>query len=79
LFYSRGVECTAPPRWLQEKHLLLRLRQKNYYQRAVYFDAVGIELPPPPWDIAFRIKAGEYQGEPRIDLHVQAIRAAADS
>jgi hypothetical protein len=33
-------------------------------------------LPPPPWDVAFRIKAGEYLGEARLDLHVQAVRSS---
>ncbi len=77
LFCSRGVEPVAPPRKLKDKHLLLRLRQQNYHQRAVYFDAASLELPPPPWDVAYRIKAGEYEGEPRLDLHVHAIRSAA--
>jgi single-stranded-DNA-specific exonuclease len=76
LFCARGVECAAPPRKLQEKHLLLRLKQHNYHHRAVYFDGAERELPPPPWDVAFRIKAGEYEGEARLDLHVQAIRAS---
>ncbi len=76
LFCSRGVECVGPPRWLKEKHLSLRLRQGNYVHRAVFFDAVGLELPPPPWDVAFRIKAGEYQGEPRLDLLLQALRGS---
>jgi single-stranded-DNA-specific exonuclease len=76
LFCSRGLECVAPPRKMKDKHLLLRLRQGNYYQRAVYFDAVNLELPPPPWDVAYRIKAGEYEGESRLDLHVHSIRPA---
>lgn len=74
LFCSRGVECAAPPRKLKDKHLLLRLRQDNYHQRAVYFDAAALELPPSPWDVAYRIKSGEYEGERRLDLHVHAIR-----
>lgn len=74
LFYAREVESAATPRILKEKHLLLRLRQKNFHQRAIYFDGAATDLPPPPWDVAFRIKAGEYQGEARLDLHVQAVR-----
>jgi single-stranded-DNA-specific exonuclease len=76
LFCSRGVESAAPPRKMKDKHLLLKLRQGNYHQRAVYFDAVSLELPPPPWDVAYRIKAGEYEGESRLDLHVHSIRPA---
>ncbi len=74
LFYAREVESVAAPRVLKDKHLLLRLRQKNHHQRAVYFDGASVELPPLPWDVAFRIKAGEYQGEATLDLHVQALR-----
>ena len=74
LFYAREVESVAAPRILKEKHLLLRLRQKNHHQRAVFFDGASTELPPPPWDVAFRIKAGEYEGRARLDLHVQALR-----
>lgn len=74
LFYARKVESVAAPRVLKEKHLLLRLRQRKHHQRAVFFGGAGIELPPPPWDVAFRIKAGEYLGEATLDLHIQALR-----
>jgi single-stranded-DNA-specific exonuclease len=74
LFYAREVESVTTPRVLKDKHLLLRLRQRNHHHRAVFFDGAGVELPPPPWDVAFRIKAGEYLGEARLDLHVQALR-----
>ena len=74
MFYAREVESVATPRILKDKHLLLRLRQKNHHQRAVYFDGASVELPPTPWDVAFRIKAGEYQGAATLDLHVQALR-----
>jgi single-stranded-DNA-specific exonuclease len=74
LFWSRAVEPVATPRVIKEKHLVLRLRQKNYHQRAVYFDGAAVELPAAPWDIAFRIRAGEYEGEARLDMHIQALR-----
>jgi single-stranded-DNA-specific exonuclease len=74
LFFARGVESAAAPRVVNDKHLIFRLRQRNYHQRAVYFDAANLELPAPPWDIAFRIRADEYEGETRLDMQIQALR-----
>ena len=74
LFFAREVESVARPRLVNDKHLILRLRQRNYYQRAVYFDAANALLPPTPWDIAFRIRADEYEGETRLDMQIQALR-----
>jgi single-stranded-DNA-specific exonuclease len=76
LFFARGVETVAPPRVVNDKHLIFRLRQHNYLRRAVYFDAANVELPDPPWDIAFRIRADEYEGETRLDMQIQALREA---
>jgi len=77
LFFAREVESVATPRIVNDKHLVLRLRQRNYHQRAVYFDAANAPLPPTPWDIAFRIRADEYEGEPRLEMQIQALRKAA--
>jgi single-stranded-DNA-specific exonuclease len=74
LFFARGVETVAPPRVVNDKHLILRLRQHNYHRRAVYFDGANVELPDPPWDVAFRIRADEYEGETRLDMQIQALR-----
>jgi single-stranded-DNA-specific exonuclease len=74
LFLARGIETVAPPRVVNDKHLIFRLRQHNYHQRAVYFDAADVKLPDPPWDIAFRIRADEYEGERRLDMQIHALR-----
>lgn len=76
LFLAREVEPAAPPRVVKDKHLILRLRQGTRHRRAVYFDCAPNELPPAPWDIAFRIHADEYGGETLIAMHVEAVRAA---
>jgi single-stranded-DNA-specific exonuclease len=76
LFCAREVQPTMAPKIVKEKHLILRLRQKNFYQRAVFFDGARLQMPPAPWDIAFQVKAGEYEGEARLELHVQAVREA---
>ncbi|HEX4637872.1 MAG TPA: single-stranded-DNA-specific exonuclease RecJ [Chthoniobacterales bacterium] len=76
LFFAREVESVAPPRVVGEKHLQLRLRQRNYHQRAIFFGAAADSLPAPPWDIAFRIRPDEYEGQQRMEIRVEAVRGA---
>jgi single-stranded-DNA-specific exonuclease len=76
-FFAREVEPAIAPRVLKEKHLVLRLRQRNYHSRAIYFEGANAPLPEPPWDVAFRIHADEYEGVRRLQVHVEALRAAA--
>jgi single-stranded-DNA-specific exonuclease len=79
LFCARGVEPTATPRLIKDKHLIFRLRQGNYRQRAVFFGGAAMELPSPPWDIAYRIRAGEYEGQAQLDVQIQALRKSLAS
>jgi single-stranded-DNA-specific exonuclease len=76
LFFARAVEPVAPPRVANEKHLIFRLRQGNRHRRAVYFDRATNEFPAPPWDVAFRIGADEYDGETLVGMRIEALRAA---
>jgi single-stranded-DNA-specific exonuclease len=77
LFLARGVESAALPQVLKEKHLVLRLRQDGRCQRAIFFGGAEEPLPEPPWDVAFRISSDEYEGEIRLQMQVEALRAAA--
>ena len=76
LFLARGIEPVAPPRVVNDKHLIFRLRQGNRHRRAVYFDGAPNRLPPTPWDIAFRIRADEYEGETLVAMQIEAVRLA---
>jgi single-stranded-DNA-specific exonuclease len=76
-FLARGVEPAAEPQVLKDKHLVLRLRQRNQFRRAIFFDGALAPLPKPPWDIAFRVNADEYEGEIRLQIQVEALRSAA--
>jgi single-stranded-DNA-specific exonuclease len=76
LFFARAVEPVAPPRVLNEKHLVFRLRQGDRHRRAVYFDGAAHELPPPPWDVAFRIGMDEYAGQTLVGMRIEGLRAA---
>ena len=76
LFLVRGVEPVATPQILKEKHFALRLRQNGRQQRAIYFGGAESPLPEPPWDVAFRISANEYEGETRLQMQVEDLRHA---
>jgi single-stranded-DNA-specific exonuclease len=75
-FLARGVAPAAEPQVLKDKHLVLRLRQRNHFRRAIFFDGALTPLPTPPWDIAFRMNADEYEGETRLQIQVEALRSA---
>jgi single-stranded-DNA-specific exonuclease len=77
LFFARGVEPVGAPRVSNEKHLIFRLRQGRRHRRAVYFDSAANQLPPAPWDIAFRIGLDEYDGETLVSMRIEGLRAAS--
>jgi len=77
MFFARGVEPAVAPQILKEKHLVLRLRQKGLFRRAIFFDGASSPLPSSPWDMAFRLSADEYEGETRLQIQVEALRASA--
>jgi single-stranded-DNA-specific exonuclease len=76
LFLARAVEPVAAPRVVNDKHFIFRLRQGSRHRRAVYFDGAPNQLPPTPWDIAFRIRANEYEGETLVAMQIEAVRHA---
>ena len=76
VFFARAVEPVGAPRVSNEKHLIFRLRQGDRHRRAVYFDGAANELPPPPWDVAFRIGLDEYGGETLVSMRIEGLRAA---
>jgi single-stranded-DNA-specific exonuclease len=76
MFFARAVEPAAEPQVLKEKHLVLRLRQQSQFRRAIFFDGALAPLPQPPWDIAFRVNADEYEGETRLQIQVEALRSS---
>jgi single-stranded-DNA-specific exonuclease len=76
LFFARAVEPVGELRVSNEKHLVFRLRQGARHRRAIYFDGATNEIPAPPWDVAFRIRADEYGGETLVGIRIEGLRAA---
>src|SRR5438477_2803398 len=79
LFLARDVTPAAPPRVINEKHLVLNLRQQNAHRRAMFFDGAAQQLPPHPWDIAFSIRPDDYNGERLVGVQVHALRSTSSN
>ena len=79
LFLAREVAAAAAPRVVNDKHLILNLRQQNACRRAIYFDGATHPLPPAPWDIAFSIRPDDYNGERLVSVQVHALRSASSN
>jgi single-stranded-DNA-specific exonuclease len=78
LFFARAVTLAGEPRVMKEKHLSLLLRQGGDEYRAVWFGAASEALPRLPWDIAFHVERNEWQGSVSPQIHIRAVRAAAE-
>lgn len=76
LFISTGVRLAAEPRVIKEKHLKFRFEQDGVIHEAIYFNGAEIDLPKPPWDIAFQIDRNEYRGRAQVNIVLQAVRKA---
>jgi single-stranded-DNA-specific exonuclease len=76
LWLARGVQPLAAPVVLKEKHLRLTLGQGGTRREAVFFGGAADPLPPPPWDIAFRIERNEWRERVTVQIQIQRIRSA---
>lgn len=78
LFFIRSVAPVCEPKLLKEKHRLLTLRHGSCQLSAIHFNGARFQLPKPPWDIAFYLEANNYQNRVQLQLHVEALRSAAE-
>ena len=76
VFMATSVRLAAEPRVIKEKHLKFRFEQDGVEMEAIYFNGAELDLPKPPWDIAFLIDRSEYRGREQINIVLQAVRKA---
>lgn len=76
VFMATSVRLAAEPRVIKEKHLKFRFEQDGVEMEAIYFNGAELDLPKPPWDIAFLIDRTEYRGREQINIVLQAVRKA---
>ena len=76
VFMSRNVMLTDAPHRVSGNHLRLCMRQGTCECDAMYFNAGNLQLPDPPWDIAFTIDRNVWRGRESLSLSIQDIRPA---
>ena len=79
VFFSRGVQLVEEPRVLKGNHLKLQLMQRGVRREAIYFGGGEIDLPRPPWDIAFTIDRNVYRGRASLNISIRAVRAFVEA
>jgi single-stranded-DNA-specific exonuclease len=77
LFLARDVRPLGQPVVLKEKHLRLILKHDGVRHEAIFFNGATEPLPPPPWDIAFKVARNEWRDRVTVQIQIQGIRAAA--
>lgn len=77
LFMTEAVRVTEEPRVIKEKHLKFTFEQDGVLHEGIYFNSAHLDLPRPPWDIAFHIDRNEWRGRVRLNMILKAIRPSA--
>ena len=77
LFMASAVQISEAPRVIKEKHLKFRFFQYGSHHDGIYFYSVDLDLPRPPWDIAFTIDRNEWRGRVQLSMVIQSIRKSA--
>ncbi len=76
VFMTRNVMLNQAPRRLAGGHMRLSLRQNETECEAMYFNGSQLDLPDPPWDVAFTIDRNTWRGRSSVSLSIQDIRPA---
>ncbi len=76
MFMAREVWLVESPRRLKNNHLKLLLRQGFDEREAIFFGGGALDLPDPPWDIAFTVDRNVFRGRVSVQVSIQHVRAA---
>lgn len=76
VFMVSAVQIDEAPRVIKEKHLKFRFHQGSARQDGIFFNSAHLDLPRPPWDIAFTIDRNEWRGRVQLNMVIQSIRKA---
>lgn len=81
LFLASNVMPAQEPRLLKEKHIKFDFYQDGVTRTGIWFNGVRestpLNLPKPPWDVAFYVDRNTYRGHTSVQLLVQGLRASA--
>ncbi len=74
VFMSSNVFPTEPPKRVGNNHLKLFMRQGLVERDAIFFGGAEVNLPNPPWDIAFNIDRNVFRGKASLSISIREIR-----
>ena len=74
---ERALVTAADARAIDlDKHMKFQFYQDGVLRDAIYFNSANLDLPNPPWDIAFHIDRNEFRGLSQLSITIQAVRKA---
>ncbi len=79
VFMSSNVFPTEPPKRVGNNHLKLFMRQGLVERDAIFFGGAEVNLPNPPWDIAFNIDRNVFRGKASLSISIREIRSHEES
>ncbi|MBB5353245.1 single-stranded-DNA-specific exonuclease [Haloferula luteola] len=74
VFMVREVFLSGAPVRMKNHHLRLLLRQGLHEHEAIFFGGGELDLPDPPWDVAFTIDRNHFRGRTSLQIIVQDVR-----
>jgi single-stranded-DNA-specific exonuclease len=81
LFFASNVMPANEPRLLKEKHIKFDFYQDGVTRTGIWFNGVResspLNLPKPPWDVAFYVDRNTFRGHTSVQLLVQGLRTSA--
>lgn len=81
LFLATNVMPANEPRLLKEKHIRFEFYQDGATRTGIWFNGVRensvLNLPNPPWDVAFYVDRNTFRGHTSVQLLVQGLRSSA--
>ena len=73
-FTEDFIDPVFPERGLRKADALGQ--QDGVCRDAIYFGGGEVDLPRPPWDIAFTIDRNVFRGHASLNISIKAVRAA---
>ncbi len=77
LFMALAVHFNEAPRVIKDKHLKFKFQQNGVQHEGIYFNSAELDLPRPPWDIAFTIDRNEWRGRVQLNMVIQSVRKSS--
>lgn len=62
--------------WIKKRHLRMQFVFGHQRLQAIFFNASGLSIPYPPWDIAFHLDRNDFRGSASLQLRIIDFRSS---